>query len=195
MVIRYDTLLKSQGDVVEIKKAIVHPKFVIHDIVYDYDVAILQLKSPLKLKLKNINPICLPEQNDDPAVNSKLIVTGWGHLSETNPNGPEELMAVEIPTVNRSYCNKQIQNDYKKTHGSLPKGIEVNQNMICAGVDQGHKDSCSGDSGSPLISIDKDNRATIRGIVSWGIGCGRPKLAGVNTRVGVFVDFIKKNLI
>ena len=54
-----------------------------------------------------------------------------------------------------------------------------------------------GDSGGPIVSIDKNDVATIRGIVSWRFGfCGSPGAMGVFTRVGYLVDdFIKKNFI
>ena len=133
--------------------------------------------------LKNAHPICLPKQNDDPIVNTTLTVSGWGQSNDSSPFRPEKLMAVDVPVVERSYCNKRLFN-------------LVTENMFCAGFKLGLKDSCTGDSGGPIISIDKDDIATIRGIVSWGAGCGLPDSPGVYTRVGMFVDnFIKDNLI
>ena len=53
--------------------------------------------------------------------------------------------------------------------------------MICAGLDPGGSDSCQGNSGGPLTR-GPDN-GILTGIVSWGIGCARPNLFGVYTRV------------
>ena len=149
----------------------------------DRDIAILHLLKPLNISLKNARSICLPAQNDDPTANITLTVTGWGLLNETKSHEPEKLMAVDVPVVQRSYCKKEL-------------GNMVTENMFCAGYEQGKKDSCTDDSGGPIISIDNNDTATIRGIVSWGAGCARPHLPGVYTRVGVFVgNFIKDNLI
>lgn len=57
-----------------------------------------------------------------------------------------------------------------------PGGIIAS--MICAG--QAAKDSCSGDSGGPMVV--NEGRWTQVGIVSWGIGCGKGQYPGVYTR-------------
>lgn len=51
--------------------------------------------------------------------------------------------------------------------------------MICAGVNEGEKDSCKGDSGGPLI----DKNRKLVGIVSWGFVCGRSNNPGVYTNI------------
>ncbi|PSN43589.1 hypothetical protein C0J52_15968, partial [Blattella germanica] len=61
----------------------------------------------------------------------------------------------------------------------------VTKNMICAGVDEGGKDSCQGDSGGPLVAD-----GTLVGIVSWGVGCGVRGFPGIYSNVAVLTDFI-----
>ena len=64
----------------------------------------------------------------------------------------------------------------------------ISNQMICAGVTSGGKDSCQGDSGGPLVDASK----TLVGIVSWGYGCARPNLPGVYTRVAAVLSFINQ---
>jgi len=61
--------------------------------------------------------------------------------------------------------------------------------MICAGYKQGGKDACQGDSGGPFV-VKKDNAYTLQGVVSFGIGCARPGLPGIYTRVSTYVRWI-----
>lgn len=52
--------------------------------------------------------------------------------------------------------------------------------MICAGFEEGGKDACQGDSGSPMV--DKKTRK-LHGIVSWAFGCAYPHVPGVYSNV------------
>lgn len=68
--------------------------------------------------------------------------------------------------------------------------------MICAyGI---NSDACKGDSGGPLMFERKSENSTGKfweqiGIISWGIGCARPEMPGVYTRVPYFLDWIANN--
>ncbi|KAI1979892.1 hypothetical protein LOZ53_006476 [Ophidiomyces ophidiicola] len=100
----------------------------------------------------------------------------------TSVNSPSELVVnlrrVTVPIVKRSVCNE----NYQKRNAS------VVEQMICAGEEG--KDACAGDSGSSLY--DEITKELI-GIVSWGYECALAGFPGVYTRVGYFVDWIKKN--
>lgn len=56
--------------------------------------------------------------------------------------------------------------------------------MICAGLEKGGKDSCSGDSGGPFV-VD----GVLAGLVSWGRGCAEAGYPGVYTNVVLFRDW------
>jgi secreted trypsin-like serine protease len=55
---------------------------------------------------------------------------------------------------------------------------------------EGGKDSCSGDSGGPLMVKHSTGRYMLAGITSWGIGCARPNLPGMYTRAANYADWI-----
>jgi len=65
--------------------------------------------------------------------------------------------------------------------------------MICAGYAEGGKDSCQGDSGSPLTCL-IDGRWTQAGITSWGFDCATPNHPGVYTRLACFTQWIQAKL-
>ena len=66
--------------------------------------------------------------------------------------------------------------------------------MICAGYEEGGRDSCQGDSGGPMFTNDGVNLPVQVGIVSWGDGCARPDKPGVYTRISSVYDFIAANV-
>ena len=69
----------------------------------------------------------------------------------------------------------------------------VGPGVMCAGFEKGGKDSCQGDSGGPLM-IKEDGRLVVVGVVSAVIGCARPKLPGIYSRVNSYIDWIKSNV-
>merc|ERR1712243_316649 len=62
---------------------------------------------------------------------------------------------------------------------------QITDSMICAGLDQGGKDSCQGDSGGPFMCGNQ-----LSGVVSWGYGCAEAGYPGVYTQTSYFIDWI-----
>jgi trypsin len=83
-----------------------------------------------------------------------------------------------VPVVSRATCRSQYST------------AEITNNMWCAGVSSGGKDSCQGDSGGPIV----DSSKTLIGTVSWGEGCALAGKSGVYARVGSLSSFITSNL-
>jgi len=59
--------------------------------------------------------------------------------------------------------------------------------MFCAGWWDGRADTCSGDSGGPVVDV---GGSRLVGIVSWGIGCATPGFPGVYTRIDAQKEWI-----
>ncbi|XP_059053492.1 trypsin-1-like [Achroia grisella] len=155
-----------------------------HNFTYRYlrdDIALLKLNAPVEIS-EIIKPICLPFDDESSYVIFKAFALGWGTVSEKK-NHSCDLLEVELPVLSNNDCKKT------KYEASM-----IADSMMCAGYpDKGGKDTCQGDSGGPLCVERKDKRYELIGVVSWGIGCGRPGYPGVYTRVTKYLNWIKNN--
>jgi secreted trypsin-like serine protease len=112
---------------------------------------------------------------------SKTVATGWGY-TEALGQTSEELMKVELDIINNEECNNYFED------AKLDEGIIRSQ--MCAGVLAGKKDTCNGDSGSPIQVTTSDNHCLyhIIGITSFGTPfCGQKNSPGVYTRVSYYL--------
>nr|XP_027204509.1 putative uncharacterized protein DDB_G0277255 isoform X2 [Dermatophagoides pteronyssinus] len=106
-----------------------------------------------------------------------------------------QLRKVELPFIDRFTC--------ERWYASRSRPIQLIERQFCAGLYEGGKDACRGDSGGPmlerLLTYDSINNRMIEqyrvvGIVSAGIGCALPKLPGIYTRVESYLDWIELNI-
>ncbi|KAK7879038.1 hypothetical protein WMY93_030791 [Mugilogobius chulae] len=164
----------------EIQRIVVHEYY--NAFTFDYDIALLQLKKPWPPTLSAlIKPVCLPPPSHTVTDSHPCWVTGWGYRSEEDKVLPTVLLKARVFI--------QSQTDCKKSY-SL-----ASPRMLCAGVSSGEQDACRGDSGGPLSCQEPGGgRWFLIGIVSWGLGCGRPNLPGVYTRVSKFTSWIYRHI-
>ena len=147
----------------------------------DNDIAILKLSTPLTLG-GDVQAVCLPSDNFNPATGAACWVSGWGTLQSGASSLPQQLQWVSVPVVEQSKCNSQYS-----AYGG------ITDNMICAGLEQGGKDSCQGDSGGPFVCLENGN-PVITGVVSYGIGCALGDYPGVYARVTQYLTWIRANM-
>ncbi|XP_054463252.1 polyserase-2 [Anoplopoma fimbria] len=162
-----------------VTRIIIHPNY--NSRTNDNDICLLKLSSPVTFT-SYISPVCLAAPDSSFYSGTDSWVTGWGNIREgVRPPFPQNLMEVEVPIVGNRQCNC----DY---------GVgSITDNMICAGLRAGGKDSCQGDSGGPLVS--KQGSLWIQeGVVSFGIGCAEPKLPGVYARVSQYQIWINSQI-
>ncbi|XP_027897459.1 polyserase-2-like [Xiphophorus couchianus] len=159
---------------------IVHPDY--NSPVSNDDIALIKLS--LAVPFNNyISPVCLAAASSTFYSGVDSWVTGWGNIgSGVSLPSPQNLMEVKIPVVGNRRCKCS---GYKTT--------DITDNMICAGLLEGGKDSCQGDSGGPMVS--KQNGRWIQsGIVSFGVGCAQPNYPGVYARVSQYESWIKAQI-
>ncbi|KAF2367065.1 Serine proteases trypsin domain [Trinorchestia longiramus] len=162
---------------------------------YIADISVLELKNSVVWS-KAIRPLCLPDMQFDgtnnPLDNSPATLAGWG-WSDEQANGGVRMNTLQKATlkiVPKSTCQTWYTENTGKPLGD-PQSIVLYDTHICAGLKNGDKDACQGDSGGPLMVRDSQGQQVIVGIVSSGIGCGRPGLPGLYTRVSRYLDWIQ----
>ncbi|MDF2816698.1 MAG: hypothetical protein K0S73_638 [Stenotrophomonas rhizophila] len=140
------------------------------------DVALIQLKRPVP----KAEPAELLLGRDSAYLRPgrAFTVIGWGVTDFPGEQDlPTTLQTVQTPFVTFDAC--------QQAYPDLQAGA-----VICAGAEG--IDSCSGDSGGPLL-VRRKGAWTVLGTVSWGEGCALPDRPGVYARLsqGYVRDFIQ----
>ncbi|XP_076341820.1 transmembrane protease serine 9-like [Tachypleus tridentatus] len=163
------------------ERKVVHPKYNLF--TYENDLALVKLNEPVEFR-PHIAPICLPHDNED-LEGHNATITGWGRLSEGGIL-PSMMQELQMPIVSNTKCTNMFLAAGRREY--------IPGTFMCAGYEDGGRDSCQGDSGGPVQVQREDGRWFLAGIISWGIGCGEPNLPGVSTRISKFKDWIIENL-
>ena len=161
---------------ITITQVIVHPDY--DASINNNDIALLQLATPAVIgdAVGIIQPVFSLTDDALVAIGAQATVTGWGTTAEGSMTSLE-LREVIVPLVSNEQCNH--------TYGI------ITDNMLCAGYENGGKDSCQGDSGGPLVVPTADGGWKLAGIVSFGYGCARANFYGVYTRVSTYVTWVE----
>ncbi|XP_012782021.2 granzyme A-like [Ochotona princeps] len=157
---------EPEKQIMAIKKNVPYPCY--DNDTHEGDLKLLQLKKKAKLS-KKVALLPLPGTGEDVKPGTMCHVAGWGLSNNQSPNTSDILKEVNVTIINRKICNDNKHYDFNPVIGL---------NMICAGSPKGGKDSCNGDSGSPLLC-----KGIVRGITSFGKAgkCGDPRYPGVYT--------------
>jgi len=166
----YDQSQMQGVEKLAVDKVISHPDY--NKQPQDYDFALVHLKSASKFAPVALNKAEITGKAD-------FVTAGWGYTEE-NGDIPNILRKVTVPFVTAEACS-----------AAYPGSIT--DRMICAGFEEGGKDSCQGDSGGPLL-IGSGAKTALAGVVSWGEGCARPKKFGVYSKVSSVMEWIEKTI-
>ncbi|XP_053996820.1 trypsin-1-like [Hylaeus anthracinus] len=167
---------EAETKVFKVDKLIKHSGYSTYN--YNNDIALVRLKESIPFKGK-MRPVCLPERAKTFA-GQKGIVTGWGAVSESG-SVSQTLQEVMVPILTNTECR-----------ATKYPARRITDNMLCAGYEEGMKDSCQGDSGGPL-HVENNKTYNIVGVVSWGEGCAKPGYPGVYSRVNRYLTWIMRN--
>lgn len=150
------------------------------------DIAVITLSNCLDINEYPPVELATPEFLETVSNTDPVIAAGFGHQAEGDTTLVEQLQRVEVEFISRNACTGFY-------------GGSILEDMICAGVPGGGKDSCQGDSGGPLfmeVPVDPNapngqTKDVQLGVVSWGQGCARKDKPGVYASVAYHYDWIK----
>uniref|UniRef100_A0A4W5QM67 Peptidase S1 domain-containing protein n=1 Tax=Hucho hucho TaxID=62062 RepID=A0A4W5QM67_9TELE len=174
-----------------------HPNYI--SSTHDNDMCLLKLSSPVTFT-NFIRPVCLAAPGSSFYAGATSWVTGWGSIStggELPLPSPQTLQEVYVPVVGNRQCNCNY-------------GVgSITDNMICAGLSAGGKDSCQVKSLVHLLCLLQCGKSNLcdcpmvskqgirwiqSGVVSFGIGCAQANLPGVYARVSQYQTWINTQI-
>ncbi|MEO0449178.1 MAG: trypsin-like serine protease [Pseudomonadota bacterium] len=158
------------------------------------DIALLQLDRDLPGPYGRLSG----SLDADPAIEGHLLwAAGFG---KTNERGDSFVSFDSRRGTTRTSAPAQTLSDailqFKPRNmcaASIDPSIDDRMH-ICAGWDEGGRDSCQGDSGGPLTVLDGNGCPVVVGLTSFGVGCGQPGKYGVYTRVSQYRDWIESRV-
>ncbi|XP_028627598.1 complement factor D isoform X2 [Grammomys surdaster] len=139
------------------------------------DLLLLKLSQNVSLG-PHVRPLPLQSEDREVIPGTLCDVAGWGVVTHAGRR-PDVLQHLTMSIMDRNTCNLRTHHD-----GAVTK------NMMCA--ESNRRDTCRGDSGSPLVCRD-----VVEGVVTWGSRvCGNRRKPGVFIRVATYMTWIENIL-
>jgi len=186
IVAKVHDLRLSNGERYDIDRWHIHSEYQHNNTMHLNDIALIKIKQIFSSDLRFC---CLPSTilSIYPPAQTKAVVSGWGRsISNLNSRISSVLQHFVLPIVD--------------THNVKCRSIIIDsQRQLCAGSHIFSLDTCPGDSGSPLLTVEYDDldqgHFVATGIVSYGNRhCDMSISSGVYTRVGFYLPWIKSLL-
>ncbi|XP_070505081.1 venom protease-like [Chironomus tepperi] len=130
-----------------IKEKIVHPSYDKKD--GHSDLAILVLENDIPFSTQ-ITPVCIPLSDAERTrnfVGYTPFAAGWGRTQEGG-HSANVLQEIQLPVVDNNQC--------RQNYAAINKVVsekQFNEAVLCAGYEEGGRDTCNGDSGKAKIII------------------------------------------
>ncbi|KAJ2782627.1 hypothetical protein GGI15_002861 [Coemansia interrupta] len=193
IVVGIGNINNAQAAPYRVSKVYAHPDLNLD--YFDNDVALLKLKKKLSYNAQ-VQPIRI--DTEPPPDGLRVTGVGWGKTSVESQTTADRLQAVDLTLGNEALC-----------HSIRPQFTGNDGNYICVTTPEG-RDTCSGDSGGPLLRRCNSDPALSGttgtgswvqlGITSYGDNsertddtvCAATNGAGFYTHAAAYIDWISK---
>ncbi|KAK9881048.1 hypothetical protein WA026_014392 [Henosepilachna vigintioctopunctata] len=167
---------------IDVERSIAHSGYSDTNINRYDDIALVRLSRSVRTT-NFIRPICLPNRSFSSPVGRELFVAGWGRTEYASSSSKK--LKLKVPIAESQQCLRRFRT----------AGVTLRNKQLCAGGQAG-KDSCSGDSGGPLMGTFNNDSAQwfVEGVVSFGARCGTEGWPGIYTRVSEYLDWIEQHV-
>ena len=179
------------GVEVKIESAIQHPDYTFDPVLVPVnDIALLKLVRPVEIG-PTINTLCLPSPDEELDEVYEPYVVGWGLTDVENGILPNVLQELELRIVPNDNCTEAYREILRQEgNETLASTFSILESHICAeGLSFG-KDSCNGDSGGPVMSLNLQFQHVARGVVSFGGDKCDSGFPALYTRVSKYLGWI-----
>uniref|UniRef100_A0A2A4JRB9 Peptidase S1 domain-containing protein n=1 Tax=Heliothis virescens TaxID=7102 RepID=A0A2A4JRB9_HELVI len=174
------TFVNTGGSLHEVSRIIVHESY--NSPVRDNDIAVVVLSSPATVS-STVQLASIAAASQEVPDDSLVTAVGWGVTSLDSSSASTVLNEVTLRKINLTICAAR----YLALEQEYLVPFPVTGSMMCAGLlDEGGKDTCSGDSGGPLLYGN-----VLVGITSWGYSCAESLYPSVYTRVSHYTNWIE----
>lgn len=168
--------------IMKIKKVTVHSNFNRKDIL-DNDIAVVVLERSVEWSF-GVSPVCMPDKTvPETLSHMTFVILGFGRMGQEKDSS-KILMKAQVHHLENESCLPHFEHVENYKH-------MIDGKFCMVSNETNHMDTCSGDSGGPVIY--KANRDYLVGIVSGGLACG-VKIPSVNVRVTEYIDWINKHV-
>lgn len=170
----------TQGQQIRsVRKQLPHPKYN-RTLSLQHDIALLLLNDSIK-ESNYISYVYIPSNRimgDIKDVCSEVLALGWGTMdpAKTGPMS-KTLQCVTLPVISARECRQHYWSYW------------ILHTVMCT-LSKKSKDTCTGDSGGPLMCQTYNVQVGIVSFGKIGVNCGDLNNPGVYTRIDRYLDFI-----
>ena len=166
----------EKGIEFKVLKVHIHPDYQIK--TSNNDIAVLVVKVKNNWSSGRVETVAYSKSVQSPRTNTLLSAIGWGY-TKNEGRISNTLQETSLISVAFAECQIALQTN------------SMSRKTICAMSESSTRitDTCSGDSGGPLFSINM-GKATVHGIVSWGEECALKGKPGVYTKIAHYNSWL-----
>ena len=177
------------GERIQPDMTLIHPDF--DPVTLDSDIALIHLSVPSAQPPIDLIPPGDPVEMAKPGTSATVI--GWDVTEPEPETCPESLSEISVLIVENEKAN-QLYVERLGIAGA------ITGNMLVAAADAEGKNSCTGNSGGPLMVEIPNPKSQIpsiwvqAGIASWGEGYDLPGYYSIYTRISRFTSWVYEQI-